>query len=81
MSLSFAHFRKGLAVITDPNTSGETEMTNDEFDQAIEAIRQDQITPREGRVIAAAVFVMRELRNIPQDQAWDPTHTQIIEFI
>jgi hypothetical protein len=29
-------------------------MTNDEFDQAIEAIRQGQITERERRVVAAA---------------------------
>jgi hypothetical protein len=24
---------------------------------------------------------MRELSNMPEDQAWEPTHTQIVEFI
>ena len=54
-------------------------MTNDEFDRAIEAIRQGQITLRERRVIAAAVFMMIELCSVPDDI--EPTHTQIIEFI
>jgi hypothetical protein len=56
-------------------------MTNEEFDQAIEAIRQGQITPREVRILSAAVFMMRELSNMPEDQVWDPTHAQIIAFI
>jgi hypothetical protein len=54
-------------------------MTNEEFDQAIEAIRQGQITPREARVITAAKCVMRELCSVPDDL--EPTHSQIIEFI
>jgi hypothetical protein len=54
-------------------------MTKDEFDQAIEAIRQGQITQRERRVIAAATFMMRELCSVPDDL--EPTHSQIIEFI
>jgi hypothetical protein len=56
-------------------------MTKDEFDQAIEAIRQGQITPREDRVISAAVFIMRELSNMPEAEAWEPTRMQILEFI
>jgi hypothetical protein len=56
-------------------------MTKDEFDQAIEAIRQGQITPREVRILTAAVFMMRELSNMPEDQVWDPTHAQIVAFI
>ena len=56
-------------------------MTNEEFDQAIEAIRQGHVTPRERRVIAAAVFIMRELSNMPDAEEWRPTHTQIVEFI
>jgi hypothetical protein len=43
------------------------EMTNDEFDQVVEAIRQGQITLRERRVIAAATFMMRELCSVPDD--------------
>jgi len=43
-------------------------MTKDEFDRAIEAIRQGHITPREGRVLEAAV--MREIRNIIKDEEW-----------
>jgi len=54
-------------------------MTNDEFEQAIAAIRQGQITLRERRVIAAATFMMRELCSVPDD--FEPTHAQIIEFI
>jgi hypothetical protein len=54
-------------------------MTNDEFDQAIEAIRQGQITPRERRLIAAAVFMIRELCSVPAN--WEPTDIQIVEFI
>ena len=57
------------------------EMTDDEFDQTIEAIRQGQITERERRVIAAAVFMMRELCSVPNYQNWEPTNIQIIEFI
>jgi ribulose kinase len=57
------------------------EMTDDEFDQAIEAIRQGQITERERRVVAAAVFMMRELCSVPDHQNWEPTNVQIIEFI
>ena len=56
-------------------------MTDDEFDQTIEAIRQGQITERERRVIAAAVFMMRELCSVPNYQNWEPTNIQIIEFI
>src|SRR5262249_49721562 len=56
-----------------------TEMTNEEFDQAIEAIRQGHITPRERRVIAAATLMMRELCSVPDNI--QPTHTQIIELI
>ena len=56
-------------------------MTNEEFNQAIEAIRQGQITSRERRVIAAAMAMMRELSNKPEYQAWQPTHAQIVEFI
>ena len=56
-------------------------MTNAEFDQAIEAIRQGHITPLERRIIAAATFMMRELSNMPDAQAWEPTHSQIFEFI
>jgi hypothetical protein len=56
-------------------------MTNEEFDQAIEAIRQGQISPREVRILSAAVFMMRELSNMPEDQVWDPTHAQIVAFI
>ena len=59
--------------------SGQAEMTKDEFDQAIEAIRQGHITPREDRVIAAATFMMRELCSVPDD--FKPTVAQIIEFI
>jgi hypothetical protein len=54
-------------------------MTNDEFDQAIEAIRQGHITAREDRVITAATFMIRELCSVPDD--FEPTHAQIIEFI
>ena len=54
-------------------------MANEEFEQAIEAIRQGQITPLERRVIAAATFMMRELCSVPDD--FEPTHAQIIEFI
>ena len=54
-------------------------MTNDEFEQAIAAIRQGQITLRERRVIAAATFMMRELCSVPDD--FKPTVAQIIEFI
>ena len=60
---------------------GVAEMTKDEFDRAIEAIRQGQITLRERRVIAAAVFIMRELSNMPDAEEWRPTHEQIVEFI
>jgi hypothetical protein len=56
-------------------------MTNEEFDQALEAIRQGHITPRERRVVAAAVFIMRELCNSPEDEVWEPTRRQIVEFI
>ena len=56
-------------------------MTNEEFDRAIEAIRQGEITPREGRVIMAAIVMMRELRKVREDEAWQPTQAQIIEFI
>jgi len=56
-------------------------MTNEEFDRGIAAIRQGQITPREVRILTAAVFMMRELSNMPEDQVWDPTHAQIIAFI
>ena len=59
---------------------GEAEMTNAEFDQAIAAIRQGQITPHDRRIVAA-VLMMRELCNMPEDRAWEPTHTQIVEFI
>jgi hypothetical protein len=54
-------------------------MTNEEFDQAVEAIRQGQITPREGRVLAAAKYMMRELCSVPDD--FEPTYAQIIQFI
>ena len=54
-------------------------MTNDEFDQAIEALRQGQITPRERRVIAAAVAMIRELCSVAA--TWEPTNIQIVEFI
>ena len=54
-------------------------MTNDEFEQAIAAIRQGQIMLRERRVMAAATFMMRELCSVPDD--FEPTHAQIIEFI
>ena len=60
---------------------GVAEMTNEEFDQAIEAIRQGHIMSRERRVIAAAVFIMRELSNMPDAEEWRPTHEQIVEFI
>jgi hypothetical protein len=56
-------------------------MTNEEFNQAIEAIRQGHITPREVRVMTAAVFIMRELSNMPEAEAWEPTQMQIVEFI
>ena len=56
-------------------------MTNVEFDRAIEAIRQGQIAWRERRVIAAAVFMMKELRGVPDHQNWEPSNIQIIEFI
>jgi cell division protein ZapA (FtsZ GTPase activity inhibitor) len=58
-------------------------MTNQEFDRAIEALRQGNITARERRVIAAAVFIMRELSNMPEAEAeaWEPTRMQILEFI
>jgi hypothetical protein len=56
-------------------------MTNEEFDRAIEAIGRGQITPREGRVLAAAIFIMRELSNMTDAQAWEPTRTQVVEFI
>ena len=56
-------------------------MTSDEFDQAIEAIRQGQITPREDRVIAAVGFIMRELRDGSGDDTWQPTYPQILHFI
>jgi hypothetical protein len=56
-------------------------MTKAEFDQAIEAIRQGHITPREERVLVAAAFIMREIRNIPDDEEWEPTRTQLVEFI
>src|SRR5262245_53115198 len=51
------------------------EVTKKEFDQAIEAIRQGQITPREVWILPAAVFTMRELSNMSEDQVWEPTHT------
>ena len=54
-------------------------MANEEFEQAIEAIRQGQITPLERRVIAAATLMMRQLCSVPDD--FEPTHAQIIEFI
>ena len=54
-------------------------MTNDEFEQAIAAIRQGQITLRERRVIAAATFMMRELCSVPDN--FQPTLAQIIDFI
>jgi hypothetical protein len=54
-------------------------MTSEEFDPAIEAIRQGHITPRERRVVAAAKFMMREMCSVPDD--FEPTRTQIIEFI
>jgi hypothetical protein len=54
-------------------------MTNEEFDQAVEAIRQGQITPREGRVLEAAKYMMRELCSVPDD--FEPTYAQIIQFI
>ena len=54
-------------------------MTNAEFDQAIEAIRQGHIMSRERQVIAAATFMMRELCSVPDD--FKPTVAQIIEFI
>ncbi len=54
-------------------------MTEDEFDQAVEAIRQGHITQRERRVIAAATFMMRDLCSVPDDL--EPTLAQIIEFI
>jgi hypothetical protein len=56
-------------------------MTNEEFDRALEAIRQGHIKWRELRILQAAVTMMRELSNIPEDQACEPTHTQIVEFI
>ena len=58
-------------------------MTKAEFDQAIEAIRQGHVTPREERVLVAAVFIMRELSNMPEAEAeaWKPTRMQILEFI
>jgi len=55
------------------------EMTNQEFDQAIEAIRQGQIMLRERRVMAAATFMMRELCSVPDN--FQPTLAQIIDFI
>jgi hypothetical protein len=54
-------------------------MTNDEFEQAIKAIRQGHVTPCERRVVTAAVFMMRELCSVPDD--FEPTPRQIIEFI
>jgi hypothetical protein len=54
-------------------------MTKTEFDQAIEAIRQGHITPREDRVITAATLMMREMCSVPDD--FEPTRTQIVEFI
>jgi hypothetical protein len=56
-------------------------MTNEEFDRALEAIRQGHITIREGPVLEAAVFMMRELLKIPEDQVWEPTHMQLVEFL
>lgn len=58
---------------------GQAEMTNDEFEQAIEAIRQGQITPRERRVIAAAISMIRELCSVSAN--WEPTNIHIVEFI
>ena len=58
---------------------GRLILTNDEFEQAIEAIRQGQITPRERRVIAAAVSMIRELCSVPAN--WEPTNIHIVEFI
>jgi len=63
------------------NSFGEADITNEEFDRAIEAIRQGRIKWRELRILQAAVAMMRELSNMPEDQAWEPTHTQIVEFI
>jgi hypothetical protein len=60
-------------------SAGRLRMTKDEFDQAIEAIRQGHITTRERRVIAAATFMMQELCSVPDNL--QPTLTQIIEFI
>ena len=60
---------------------GVAEMTNAEFDRALGAIRQGHITPRERRVIAAAIFMMRELSNMPDADMWEPTRRQIVEFI
>jgi hypothetical protein len=60
-------------------TPGQAKMTNDEFDQAIEAIRRGQITPRERRVMAAALAMIREVCSVPAN--WEPTNIQIVEFI
>jgi hypothetical protein len=68
-------------------------MTNEEFDRAIDAIRQGQISRQPSRaeaveeaqcaswVLAAMCLVMRELRNIPEEQTWEPTSAQIVAFI
>jgi hypothetical protein len=67
-----------LLALEIPEPGRSAKMTNDEFDQAIEAIRQGQITPRERRVIAAAVFMIRELCSVPAN--WEPTNIQIVEI-
>jgi len=60
---------------------GEAEMTNEEFDKTIEAIRRSEITPHERRIVAAAIFMMRELSNMRDADMWEPTRTQVVEFI
>ena len=68
-------------------------MTRKEFDQAIDAIHQGHISRQPSRaeaveeaqcasrVLAAMCLVMRELRDIPEEQTWEPTSAQIVAFI
>jgi len=71
----------------------EADLTNEEFEQAIEAIRQGHISrqpsraaeveeaQRAGRVLAAICLVLRSLRMTPEEKMWEPTQALILAFI
>ena len=62
-------------------------MTKQEFDEAVERLRQGHKakTDAEVRVYVAASFVMRQRLNragMPEDQAWEgPTDAELAEFL